>query len=247
MKVTDKLQATTIVQVASDGEWLGKIAKAVIPEILDRAGVSLPEIDNWTVTAEPKRLTLSGEMSVDSMRDLLSIMGILTATKPVKVSDDPAVIAKTSRTFYRTICAALDSYPKTGSYDRINTWVKRESAKIERLPLVNVDPELVGWSAEVTKRMREVMMALATDRLTAGAALAGVQKPDAPTYGGNTTVVAGRGAYGGAGYYYNYDGTYQNQGRRTRSTRRTRPGSGCRSSSSSRRSRSGRSPRSWVT
>ena len=209
-KVTDKIQVTTIVQVASDGEWLGKIAKSVVPEILDRGGISVPEIDNWTVTAEAKRITLTGEMSVGTMRDLLSIMGLLTATKPVKVSDDPAVIAKASRTFFRTICAALDSYPKANSYDQINTWVKRENAKIERLPLVNVDPELVAWSAEVTKRMREVMMALATDRLSTASSVVAVQRPDAPTYGGNTTVVAGRG-YGGAGYYYNYDGTYQNQ------------------------------------
>jgi hypothetical protein len=210
VKVTDKMQATTIVQVASDGEWLGKIAKSVVPEILDRGGISLPELDSWTVTAEARRITLAGEMSVDSMRDLLSITGLRTTTKPVKVSDDPAMIAKASRTFFRTICASLDSYPKTASYDRITTWVKRETAKIERLPLVNVDPELVAWSAEVTKRMREAMMSLATDRLSAASSVVAVQDPNAPTYGGNTTVVAGRGYYG-SGYYYSYDGTYSRQ------------------------------------
>jgi hypothetical protein len=210
-KVTDKIQVTTIVQVAGEGEWLGKIAKAVIPEILDRGGISVPELDNWTVKAEPKRITLTGEMGVDTMRELLGIMGLLTTTKPVPVSDDPAVIAKTSRTFFRTICASLDSYPKAGSYDRINTWVKREAAKIEALPLVNVDPELVDWSTEVTKRMREVLISLSTDRLSTHSQVVAVRRPDAPEYGGRTTVVAGRGAYGRAGYYYSYDGTYQNQ------------------------------------
>jgi hypothetical protein len=209
-KVTDKIQATTVIQVAGDGEWLGKIAKQVIPEILDRGGVSVPEIDAWTVKAEPKRITLTGEMSEASMRELLSTMGLLTTTQPVEVSDDPAVIAKTSRTFFRAICASLDSYPKAGSYDRVNTWVKRETAKIEALPLVNVDPELVAWSAEITKRMREVLMALSTDRLTTHGQVVAVRNPDAPEYGGRTTVVAGRGYYG-AGYYYSYDGTYQNQ------------------------------------
>ena len=48
-------RSTTIVQVAGEGEWLGKIAKSVIPEILDRGGISVPELDNWTVKAEPKR------------------------------------------------------------------------------------------------------------------------------------------------------------------------------------------------
>ena len=138
-------------------------------------------------------------------------MGLLTTTKPVQVSDDPAVIAKTSRTFFRTICAAWTRIPRPARTTGSTRGSSGRRAKIERLPLVNVDPELVDWSTEVTKRMREVMMALATDRLSTHSQVVAVQRPDAPSYGGRTTVVAGRGAYGGAGYYYSYDGTYQNQ------------------------------------
>jgi hypothetical protein len=210
VRVTDKLQATAIMQLGTGADWFGERAKAIVPEVLDRAGISVPELENWTVKVDGNRVTMAGDTSVDTMRDLLGILGLITATRPVAVSDDPAVIGKTSRAFFRTICASLDSYPKASSYDRVVTWVKRETAKIETLPLVNVDPELVAWSTEVTKRMREVTLSLATDKLSTASSVLGVKNLDAPTYGGNTTVVAGRGRYGG-GYYYNYDGTYQNQ------------------------------------
>ncbi len=210
VRVTDKLQAAATVQLSSDGEWFGTIVKAVIPEVLDRAGISLPEVENWTVKVDGNRLTLAGDISVDSMRDLLSILGLLTPTKAVAASDDPAVIGRTSRTFYRTICASLDSYPKTGSYERVITWVRRETAKMERLPLTNVDPELVAWSTEITKRLREVAVALGVDRQTVSAAVIGIQNPGPP--GGYTGASAG-GSYGAGGgnYYYGYDGSYTNR------------------------------------
>jgi len=213
VRVTDKLQATTIVQVGTGADWFAEFAKSIVPEILDRAGISVPEIDNWTVKADGNRVTMAGEVSVDTVRDMLCILGMGTVTKPITPSDDPAVIGKTSRTFFRSVCASLDSYPKGASYDRLNTWLKREIAKIESLPLVNVDPELVNWSTEISKRMREVALSLATDRLSVSATVAGIQK-QAPAGGYGRTITGSDGSYSGSGdgnYYYGYDGSYTNR------------------------------------
>lgn len=201
VNVTDKLQATTIVQLSSDAEWLSKTAKPVAAEILNRVGIELPEMENWTVKADGKRLTMTGQMTKTGLFDLLSVLGLKTTSKPVEASNDPAAIAQASRTFYRAICASLDSYPKAGTYEHVKRWVQRETQKLEYTPLINVDPELVAWSTEITRKMREVSLVLAGDQKSATAAALGVQNP---------TVVGGYGGYnaGYRGEYGGYYGTY---------------------------------------
>ncbi len=196
--VTDKLDATAIVQLGTGADWFAANAKPVTAAVLDRAGISLPELERWTVKAEGKRVTLTGEMTKDSLANLLAVVGMKTTTRPVVTSDDPVVIAQTSRTFYRTVCASLDSYPKAGSYEQVNVWVRRELSKLENLPLVNVDPGLATWSAQITKKLREISLQLASDRQTTSAAMIAVQNP-VQTSGG----AAGRSSgYRGNGYSY---------------------------------------------
>lgn len=194
--VTDKLQATAILQMSTGAEWFAELARPVAAEALSRAGIGLPEIENWTVEAGENRVTMAGEMSKASLFDLLSILGMATARKPVEISDDPAVIGQTSREFYRAICTCLDSYPKAGNYEQVKRWIQRETQKMEHLPLVNVDPDLVAWSIEITRRMREVTLMLAADNQSATAAMLGVQNPEVVGgYAGDYRSYDRRGRY----------------------------------------------------
>lgn len=206
VNITDKLQATAIVQMATGAEWFAKVAKPLTTEILDRAGIALPEIENWTVKADGKRVTMTGDMTKGSLFDLLAILNMKTATKSVEASDDPAVIAQASRSFYRTICASLDSYPKASTYEHVNRWVQREAQKLEYLPLTNVDPDLVAWSVAISQKMREVSLMLAGDKKSASAAMLGVQNPEVVgSYGGNYGSYS-NGTYGNGYYGSGYGG-----------------------------------------
>lgn len=200
-KATDKFEAELAIEFADDPKWLTGHAKALATEFVSRIGLDFPDIEQWTVSADANTLRMAGTVSSEGMSNLLTTMGLRGVRQAEPLSDDPKVIARTSRGFYQAMVKSLDSFPRPLTYPKAVTWATRQAAVIERLPLVNVDPELIAWSVDVSNRLREMQLALAVDQLGNQAQQAGINRDRASgAYGYGATAYSG---------YYGYDGSYR--------------------------------------
>ena len=133
-----------------------------------------------------------------------------TAKKPAgKESEKPAGskadVAKVSQKYYQTVAKILDNLEKnigkgvkSASLSDSAKWLQRDARRIDRLPILNVDPELAAWGAEVSVRMREVSNVFDVGVMQTRAGLNAIQGNYRDTY--VTHGYSGDGALGG-----NYD------------------------------------------
>lgn len=204
VNVTDKFTTELSIEFSSDPKWVTPHVKPVATEFIGRVGLDLPEIDQWTIATEGNVIRMTGEMSPESMANVLSTVGIRTVKPAEPITDDPKVIAQNSRKFYRTIVAGLESFPRPASYPKAITWTGRQSEIISRMPVINVDPALVAWSQDISQRLRNIQGGLAADQASNQSEQAKVQQNRrSGGYG------YGNGAYSG---YYGNDGSYAGWG-----------------------------------
>lgn len=211
--ITDKITGRLSVEFGMGAQLLKTNGKALLTEIVGRAGMDLPDLDQWNVSVEDKTFKAEGPLTPQSLRQIIGIIGMpapaMTTDQTIaEATEDPAVIAKASSKYFRSISNSIDQMGSNNSYERAKTWVMREAQRIERLPILNVDPELVAWGGEVASRLRQVGGSLAYDQQNTTAKTMNVQS--AGSY--NFSYNGGNGYWGSGGYGANYSSAYQGRG-----------------------------------
>jgi hypothetical protein len=203
-----------------DASALAPIAKPFFLEILSTVGARLDDFDAWTATVKKNELLLEGKLSPVGLRALFSLVAPPAPVQvredrvakptgdgkppppsggatPPAATVDPKIAA--SQKYYATISGILDRLARSIGTGAKNAsladgaaWMQRDARRIARLPIKDVDPDLVRWGADVNARLAEA----------AGAFVSGTYKSKART----------AGIYGTFDYDYNtYDGYNQNE------------------------------------
>ena len=97
---------------------------------------------------------------------------------------------------------------ESASLSDSSRWLQRDARRIDRLPLLNVDPELVAWGVEVSLRLREVSSVFDVGFMQTRAGINAVQGNYRDTYVPHTT--------GGDGYLGGGDSDADEQSARQR-------------------------------
>lgn len=208
ISITDKINAKLSVEFGMDVAVMQTKGKALFMEIMDRQGMSIPDVADWTASVDGKTFVAEGTLTPQSMRLLLGVIGLpapsMTTTAEVE-SNDPKVVGPTSKRYFRTISDSIDQFRSKsgGNYQGSKTWLIQEAQRIERLPILNVDPELVAWGGEIANRLRQVGANFAYDQQSNTAKVMNVQS--AGSY--NFSYNGGNGRWG-SGYGVNTSGTY---------------------------------------
>lgn len=194
--ITDKIQARVIANFGIDAALLEFYAKPILTQILGRAGMSLPEVEGWTVKTSGKQVMLEGELSGPGLRSMLQMFTLpspnrLDATSG-KASADPKIIGEASRKYFRAVNEILQQYSGRRDYSEVSRWLAQSAQRISKLPIINVDPELVAWGNDVASRMRQVATGFREDQQTNRAKVMGISANN--------------------NYYYDYDGNYNGNG-----------------------------------
>lgn len=220
--VSDKIHATVKATFGTGAGMLEPVAKPLASELLGRAGINVPEIADWKVSIEGDVVTMEGDLQRPGFRELISTVYVPSpaytdAPSQGQYSEDPAVIGKTSQQYYRAISGILDGMTFDGTYGEAAAKATKEAQRIEKLPMLNVDPALTAWGAEVTTRMREISVMLRSDRQTAQARQLAVQNPgNSGGYNGGYGGGGGWSSNGGSGIYYSGNGAAQDNATRQR-------------------------------
>jgi len=180
------------------------LIKSLLLEGLANFGASIDDLEDWNASVSGDSVLLTGPLSKSGLRRILSVLEIPT-TKFSSVADESldeltsdAEIASASRAYFKSVTVLLDDLhtdrdkrDTRGGKDAV--WMDRYAKKIDRLPILNVDEELLVFGTNCAETLR----VMATARRGAGLS-AGTRVANAATGGYS-------GAYGA--YSYGYGGT----------------------------------------
>jgi hypothetical protein len=120
---------------------LGKHAKPLFLEALDRFQARIPDLDRWTVSLQEKSIVLEGTLTTEGARRIGSLVEIpttkfsdLKGVEPAK--PDSVDYVKTSQGYYRSVTTLINDLRKTMEENRHRDYTP------------------CGWSATAAKSMR---------------------------------------------------------------------------------------------
>lgn len=199
VSLTDKISATARIDFSEKVNLSSNVAKALVLAALDARQMSLPGVDAWKCSVVDKSIVMDGDLPMDSMRRLLSLMeppstkfsSLKDANVETASGDD---MAKNSLAYFQETQELMkDLRQKAGSYTSDAYWIDRYAGKIDRLPILHVDDELLDYGQKLSETLRVMSGSRKMTNLQGGAASRG----DLST--GGISYNSGYG-YG----YYNY-------------------------------------------
>lgn len=174
VQVQDAIFGKVRVDLQRSAGPLAKHAKELFIELLSNNGLLIDDFKTWSGKAEGSSATFSGPMSATGLRQLLAIVSEMPSGafdnddsfgKKPQPSDSAAQLnpkLAASQKYYKTTLSLLDELRKyspqtTGQYATMH---ERYALKIDRMPIYNVDDELLGWGASTSNHLRAVAMSL---------------------------------------------------------------------------------------
>jgi hypothetical protein len=214
----DTLTRTTI--TVTFREWpsaLAPIAKEFFNELLQRRGSSIGDIQTWKLSSleAQKQLQFTGSITPQVLDDVLGIFTVQRQTESIahyeqqpKVpaqETSQSVVAENTREYFKklvNIIHRVRDYSADNTGDRAQ-WNGNMANRIDDIPTLNVDSDMVQFGAEVGRALRTNMMSMQLTNIAVGAqAVAN----DAGTSGFTTATGFGTIAGARAGAYNSYYG-----------------------------------------
>ena len=193
----------------SSPSYLLPIAKELFQEVLERNNTSVSEASKWAVSMDGNTLAFRGTISAATIDQLLGIFtlheqasAIPSTASELEPLQDPTSESALMALNKNYFAKSTDIISRVRDYSAQNTGARAQwngvmARRLDDLPTLNVDPELVDFSVRVAQGLRGNMVAMQQTNIKVGAAavINGV--------GGSQVSYGYRGGYGGYGYYNN--------------------------------------------
>jgi hypothetical protein len=190
------------------------IAKPLIVQALADGGMKIDDLDDWKVEMGPTTISLSGYLTTSGLRRAMAIIETPTSSESVADKSPPqtspeaslSVQAKASLDHYRAVVDMFDDLKKDmGSVANLastQTYFDKYAKRIERLPILNVDPEVLSYSAFVASSLRAASGAVRNMGIQSG-----VRQAEIVSSGAGGASYGRYGMYGGYAAVNSYDRT----------------------------------------
>lgn len=218
----DRAYGSIKVDFASDVTKLEPIAKPLLLAVLAHRGAMVEDFNEWTPEIKGTQFTLrgplgsSGVMRLSSLVELPSHAMVADTTDEKKVEsentqDTPKTMAQSTQDYFkRTEDILKDLRRHKGQGKSIGTyglWFGNYANKIGRLPMLNVDPEMLDYGSYLAGQLRDCSLAIKG---------IGIQKRPAQIAAGREagggSITAETGGYGGVFGGYNRYGNFNATG-----------------------------------
>jgi hypothetical protein len=184
---------------------LQPIARDFFNELLQRRGSAIKDFSTWTMSSDDqgKRLQFRGTVGSEFLDDILGIFTVQRQTsdlehyeKQPKVSaqeTSQSVIAENSKDYFQKV---LSIFRRVKNYSASNTgeraqWNGNMANRIDEIPTLNVDSEMVQFGSEMGKALRDNMVSMQLINISVG-----VQK-NLSDAGSGSLGSGGAGGFGG--------------------------------------------------
>jgi hypothetical protein len=155
---------------ASSPSALLPIAKDLFAEILSRNDASISEVTSWVPKLEGNSLSFRGTINADTIDDLLGIFTLhrqasatASSAPEMQVTNSESEIRETS-----DIIKRVRDYTARGTGERAH-WNGQMARRLDELPTLKVDPELVDYAAKVSQGLRGNMLAIQRTNISSSA------------------------------------------------------------------------------
>lgn len=194
---------------ASSPSFLLPVAKDFFIEVLRWTGSSVPEASKWTASVDGNTLAFRGTISAETIDQLIGIFTLQEQAaglpskdlEPLQESTSESALLEINKNY---LAKTSNLIKRVRDYSAMNTgeraqWNGQMARRIDDLPTLNVDPELVDFSVRVAQGLRGNMVAMQQTNIQVGAAAT------VNNAGGSQVGYYGgyNGGYYGGGYYNN--------------------------------------------
>lgn len=195
--IDDHAAATLRFDFAENVAPLVGIEDTLFSLLTARLGASVRANEGWKVKAANKAVRANGELSVSGLRRLLSLIEVPTTKFSSLADAKPApteqeIVLKASKEYFGAVTTMFEDLRETLSDADGNhaLYMERYSRKIDRLPILNVDDDLLNWGATIAETLRGGGQSVRSAGLRSGVRKAGL-------YGAYQYSYDGYGYYGG--------------------------------------------------
>lgn len=155
------------VDFSESPEILSEIGKPLLLEILSRQGAMIDDLNGWEPSVSGNTFKLQGILSDSGLRRLMSVLELpstLTAAAQEAASPSVDQEAKSkllaTQQYWKSINSLMDDLRRKPKEDHVKTfgqaavWYDKYARKIDRMPILNVDEQLLDFGAMVSTSFR---------------------------------------------------------------------------------------------
>lgn len=145
------------------------LAKAMLLHALAKRGAMLKELNDWTPKVNGRQVTLEGDLTSSGMKRIFSLFDRPPSFRKVPTPPAPSSPVAEERSkvyaaqaYYKRVADYVSDL-KSNSYSAstfgsIALWYETYARKIDQLPVVGIDPELVAYAGNTANLMRQASM-----------------------------------------------------------------------------------------
>ncbi|WP_182866485.1 hypothetical protein [Stieleria mannarensis] len=168
-------QSVGAIRVDFDGDagLVSEIGKPLLIAILQKQGAMIDDIHDWKPAVKGNTFLLQGKLSTDGARRVMSVLELpreLSEAMHLASSpgSDPEGSAKkiAAQQYYNSVTTLIEDLREKPKRDHVKTfgqaamWYDRYARKIDNLPILNVDEELLNYGANIAELFRSAEMAM---------------------------------------------------------------------------------------
>ena len=208
------------IDFAQDASALDGKAKDVLLAVLAERGAQINEFEDWDAEVKGSSVYFTGVLGESGLRRTLSFLDVPAMLHDAMPSpgevDEETTVKLASQQYFQSIVGLIEDLQKTPDNSRTTTfgsvgmWFHKYADKIDGLPILNVDEELLDYGAFVSGSFRDAEAVL---RGMGGQSRVRQMNSSA---GSSYDYGYGYGRWGSYGYYGN---NYYNEVDRQEATR----------------------------
>jgi hypothetical protein len=194
VRVTQRTYGKLKVDFDRNVAVLADVAKPLLLEVLDEAGAAIDEFADWNVEVGPRQIAIDGELTRSGLRRLFSFLELDASAVDVPAEGGPmepsgsaaeAATAEKSKQYFQAVTGYLNDLKRERGavgYSSIALWFDKYARRIDRLPILGVDKELVDYGGYVVGQMRDCVEAIRGSGIRSGARSAQVTSGEVSVY-----------------------------------------------------------------
>jgi copper chaperone CopZ len=223
LTITDQVNGMVKVDFDQEVTLTAAQAKPLLLEALANHGATIDEFQQWECVVRGKEITLAGALQQSGMRRVFSLLDAPPALQNPPPTSSAAVqetdqkfLALASLQYFKSITSLLSDLTErrqsgeSVTWGEVGLWFQKYAARIDQLPILRVDTDLVDWGSNVSAQLRQAETAM--KGIGESNAYRLTNAPNIQAYSTRTETAAGAGVgrYGGyrAGSAYAYQSAY---------------------------------------
>lgn len=195
--VTEGTFGRLMVHFRSDATVLAPFAKPLLIEILASLGATIADIERWNMQVEAQRLVLNGPLSAAGRKRIFSLidnpLASLVASEQTSSSSpadrSPSQAAAASQKYFKSLTSILsevrDESKAAKTFGQNALWFDKWARRIDKLPLLDVDQDLLGFGQYLSTQLRNMAAAMRGIGINTAARGAQVYQSGSSSYNAN--------------------------------------------------------------